>query len=199
MLRAPGMDTLDKKLMAVIDQLADSVRASKIISINAALLADQIHSGRLQTAAGIKAVAREIQRLSDESTTGIDVLQRILADVKLLTQTINLAGRQRMLSQRIMKLFLEQREAGSSERAQEVQRLCTEFQAALERLKLCRLNTTDINIQLTRGTDAWMAFRAALGTGDVAEAIRLNDRLLQEMHAAVLRYESLAGATAAVA
>lgn len=193
------MDTLDKKLMAVIDQLADSVRASKIISINAALLADQIQRGRLQTAAGIKAVATEIQRLSDESTTGIDALQRILADVKLLTQTINLAGRQRMLSQRIMKIFLVQRETPSSEQDEELHRLCGEFQGALERLRLCRLNTPQLRAQLARSADAWSAFRGALEAGDVAEAIRLNDRLLYEVHAAVQCYEALAGSTVAVA
>lgn len=188
------VDTLDKKLTTVIGQLTDSARASKIISVNAALLADQIHHDRTNAAAALKVVAAEIQRLSEESKGGIDALHSILGEVKMLTQTINLAGRQRMISQRVMKLYLIQRAQPSDETGKELARWRGEFVTALKRLHRCTLNTAPISRQLSQVDLAWAEFSAALAAADTGSAIRLNDRVLQEMHAAVLLYESLAGA-----
>ncbi len=193
------MDTLDRKLMTVIGQLTDSARASKIISINAALLADQILDGRAKNTLALKVVANEIQRLSDESSSGIAALHSILSEVKLLTQTINLAGRQRMLSQKIMKLFLIRRDSASVYIDQEISALTEEFEHSLDRLKLCRLNTTKIGAQLDRASEAWIAFRSALRAGDLVAAVPVNERVLQEMNIAVQCYEELAGARIAVA
>lgn len=191
------MQPLDRKLLAVIHRLTEAARASKIVSLNAALLADQIHNGRAQNTDAIKVVAHEIQRLSDESSSGIAALHAILDEVKLLTQTINLAGRQRMLSQRLMKLVLIQREQPSAERAREIEHLTGDFERTLERLKNCGLNTGAILAQLERATAAWVAFRSALRVSDIVSAVTLNERVLQEMHVAVQHYEELAGAKAA--
>lgn len=191
------MQTLDRKLLTVIDRLTESARASKIVALNAALLADQIQNGRAQNTHAIKVVAGEIQRLSDESSTGIAALHAILDEVKLLTQTINLAGRQRMLSQRLMKLVLIQRERQAPERAQEIERLTGDFERTLDRLKGCNLNTSAIHAQLERVVATWAAFKSVLRDNDISQAVVLNERVLQEMHAAVQYYEELAGTRAA--
>lgn len=193
------METLDRKLKAVIGQLTESARASKLISINAALLADQIQDGRARNTLALKVVASEIQRLSDESASGIAVLHAVLGEVKLLTQTINLAGRQRMLSQKIMKLYLIHREPAAARADAEIRRSIGEFESALEQLALCPLNTPEIRVQLDRASEVWAAFHAALRSGDYVAAVPLNERVLQEMHAAVQCYEELAGGKAAVA
>jgi hypothetical protein len=193
------MDTLDHKLRAVIAELTTSARTSKIISINAALIAEQLQQGRSQNMAALKVVATEIQRLSDESAHGIAALHAILADVKLLTHTINLAGRQRMLSQKIMKLFLLQRSGSVVDTPLGFRPLVEEFEANLERLSACPLNTPEIRVQLQRGAEVWGAFMDALDKANISSAAALNERVLQEMHAAVQAYEALAGTTPASA
>jgi hypothetical protein len=187
------MDTLDSKLRTVIGSLTRSARTSKIISINATLLAEQIQHGRMQDTSALKVVAAQIQRLNDEAASGIASLHAILDEVRLLTQTINLAGRQRMISQKIMKLFLLRRAGSSAETTPDPQLLIDEFETGLGRLRQCSLNTAEITRQLDRTTEAWRAFVAALRTGAVAAAATLNERVLEEMHAAVLGYEELGG------
>lgn len=187
------METLDQKLRTVITRLSNSARTSKIISINAALLAEQLQQGRAQNTAALSVVAAEIQRLSDESSSGITALHAILEEVKLLTQTINLAGRQRMLSQKIMKLFLLQRVGDSPGTNPELPVLIDAFQQGLDGLKCCELNTPQIAAQLDRIEAVWRSFLAALRSGNIAETSTLNECVLQEMHSAVQGYEELSG------
>jgi hypothetical protein len=188
------MDSLDSKLRTVIGHLTHSARTSKIISINAALIAEQLLQGRTQETAALKTVAGEIQRLSDEAAGGIAALHAILAEVQLLTQTINLAGRQRMISQKVMKLFLLRRAGSPADIAPDPQPLIEEFEVGLSRLRACSLNTSAIDRQLEHTTEVWRAFVASLRSGVVATAATLNERVLTEMHATVVHYEELAGA-----
>jgi hypothetical protein len=193
------METLDKKLQAVIERLAESARTSKIISFNAAILAGHGASAHMQTSAAIKVVASEIQRLSVASSDGIEELNGILGEVRLLSQTINLAGRQRMISQKVMKLFLIEGTGTDPKAADERKKWADEFAAALARLVVSRLNTAEIRLQLARVSDLWETFSRALEMRDVASAADLNERVLSEMNAAVMQYEALAGGTMAVA
>lgn len=191
------METLDSKLRLVIEQLAGSARMSKLISINAALIAERLNHAAGADTSALKVVAGEIQRLSDESAAGIATLHAVLAQTRQLTQTVNLAGRQRMLSQKIMKLHLLQ--AGphaSPAQATELQSLIASFEQALASLRSSSLNTPEIDALLGRAMAAWEQFRAALRTSDLRPAIRLNEALLLELHACVQGYESLAGGTA---
>lgn len=188
------METLDSKLRLVIEQLAGSARMSKLISVNAALVAQRLqHAAGADTSALI-VVASEIQRLSDESSAGIATLHAVLAQTRQLTHTVNLAGRQRMLSQKIMKLHLLQ--AGphaSPAQAAELKSLMASFEQALGSLRESSLNTPEIAAQLDRASAAWARFRAALASRDLPPAIQLNEALLLELHACVQGYESLAG------
>jgi hypothetical protein len=193
------METLDKKLQAVIERLSESARTSKIISMNAAFLADRGTNDRDHTSAAIKVVATEIQRLSTASSDGIAELNGILGEVRLLSQTINLAGRQRMISQKVMKLFLIEGAGADPKAGDEWRKWAGEFEAALAKLGASRLNTVEIRSQLMRVSDLWAAFGKALQTRNVAVAADLNERVLSEMNAAVLKYEALAGGKEAVA
>lgn len=193
------METLDKKLQTVIARLSESARTSKIISMNAAFLADRGVNDRERTSAAIKVVASEIQRLSTASSDGIDELTGILGEVRLLTQTINLAGRQRMISQKVMKLFLIEGTCTDPKAGDERRKLAGEFETALTRLEASQLNTGEIRAQLRKVRELWAAFGKALQTRDVTVAAELNERVLSEMNAAVLKYEALAGGIVAVA
>lgn len=187
------METLHHKLSHSITHLTELARTSKLISINVALLADQILHDRAGSSAGIKVVALEIQRLSDESREGLDNLYLILDEIRLLTQTINLAGRQRMLSQKIMKIHLARRLAAASYPADEAAKLTSEFTRTLEQLGRCPLNNAVIRQCLARGTETWSAYLSAVQRDDLAASIRLNEIVLQEMQATVQAYEELAG------
>lgn len=194
---ARHMETLDSKLRLVIEQLATSARMSKLISINAALIAERLHHAAGADTSALKVVAGEIQRLSNESATGIATLHAVLAQTRQLTQTINLAGRQRMLSQKIMKLHLLQ--AGphaSPAQATELQSLIAGFEQAFGALRSSSLNTPEIDALLGGATEAWEQFRGALRASDLRPAIQLNEALLVQLHACVQGYESLAGGTA---
>lgn len=193
---ARRMETLDSKLRLVIEQLASSARMSKLISVNAALIAERLHYAAGADTSALKVVAGEIQRLSDESSAGIATLHAVLAQTRQLTQTVNLAGRQRMLSQKMMKLHLLQ--AGphaSPAQATELKSLIESFEQALASLRSSSLNTSAIDALLGRATAAWERFRIALLSSDLGPAITLNEALLLELHACVQGYESLAGGT----
>ncbi len=194
------METLDSKLRLVIEQLASSARMSKLISMNAALIAERLQHAAGADTAALKVVAGEIQRLSEESAVGIATLHAVLAQTRQLTQTVNLAGRQRMLSQKIMKLHLLQ--AGphaTAAQAAELQSLVGSFEQALVALRSSSLNSPEIDALLGRATAAWAAFRTALRGSDLRPAIQLNEALLVELHACVQGYEALAGSAGAVA
>ncbi len=187
------MESLNLRLTSSISQLSELARTSKIISINVALLAEQIETDRAGSTAAIKVVALEIQRLSDKSNAGLAKLHHIVDDLRLLTQTINLAGRQRMLSQRIMKLFLIRKTGSAPPTSAEFDQAAAEFARALGQLTNCSLNTATISSHLADVTATWNLFFASLQRDDLGASIRLNEQVLHEIHATVQAYEELAG------
>ncbi len=186
-------ETLDRKLRNVISRLSDTVRTSQLISLNISLLAVRSTQNLDANNAAIQVVAQEIQRLNLESDGSIAELHTILARVHLLTQTINRAGRQRMLSQKVMKLFLVQQIRGSAEIREEMAGLTKEFETTLQDLLRLELNTPEIHSQLSRAAGSWKSFVAAIGDCDIDAAIPLNEQVLAEVNRCVQFYEALAG------
>lgn len=187
------MVPLQAKLRDVIGQLSLTVRTSKLISINAALAAGRGSSVRAEDSAAFRTVAQEIQRLSEQSELGIGELHTVLEAVRVLSQTINLAGRQRMLSQKVMKTHLIARELRQEEFSREEQGVVAEFEAAHARLVASPLNTPEILAGLRETDEVWRRFCAALRRGDLEGAIASNEELLESLHRTVLAYEALAG------
>jgi len=189
----PASEPLDRKLRMVISNISDSIRMSKMIALNISLLAARDANNFEENNAAIQVVAREIQRLSNESDSNVDQLRSVLAGVKLLTRTINLAGRQRMLSQKIMKHFLIQAVRPTSGNSEAMRQLMSEFESALLTLRRCELNTPDIVAQIGRVQERWKTFVVALNNADTDAAIQLNELVLADVQQVVQHYEALAG------
>ncbi|WP_269530790.1 type IV pili methyl-accepting chemotaxis transducer N-terminal domain-containing protein [Chitinimonas sp. BJYL2] len=111
-------------------------------------------------------------------------------------ELVNLAGRQRMLSQRMAKLYMfrswgmtTQRELGALKQAQD------EFVAGLGRLESAELTTPRIRQELDLARQQWVFFEMALATED-SETNRRNvattsERILETMNNITAMYEKL--------
>jgi len=190
---ANAAEPLDKKLRNVIARLSDTVRTSQLISLNISLLAVRGAHNLEANNAAIQVVAAEIQRLNGESNANIEELHAVLTRVQTLTRIINTAGRQRMLSQKIMKLFLVQQIKAASGAREEMEALMKEFSNTLAALLGSELNTAEIRAQLSRVHERWKLLASAIHDGDIDSAIPLNEQVLSEMHRGVQLYEALAG------
>jgi AmiR/NasT family two-component response regulator len=76
---------------------------------------------------------------------------------------VNIAGRQRMLSQRMAKLALLQSTAADREAvARDLDETAAAFEEGMSRLGAAPLSTPEIRVLLERGDAAWQALRAAI-------------------------------------
>jgi len=113
---------------------------------------------------------------------------------------VNLAGRQRMLSQRLAKCFLLQQSGLADEALRGEQEAARrEFVAALAELNASPDNTPEIKAELALANTQWLFFEQALAGRETGEAGRLaartvvttSERLLEVMDGLTGRYESL--------
>ena len=114
---------------------------------------------------------------------------------------VNMAGRQRMLSQRMAKFYLF-RQAGVNAAADqtELDKARREFAAAHSTLLAAPQNTAPIRAELDLVGQQWMFFQNALDAQDAADRQRAaaavattSERILEQMESAVGLYERLAG------
>ena len=114
---------------------------------------------------------------------------------------VNIAGRQRMLSQRMAKFYLF-RQSGVNAAADqaELDKARQEFAAAHSTLLAAPQNTGPIRTELELVGQQWMFFQNALDTQDLADRQRAaanvatsSERILEQMESAVSLYERLAG------
>lgn len=110
---------------------------------------------------------------------------------------INVAGRQRMLSQRMAKFVFFARygvEAKASVDALAVAR--DEFAKALDLLKAAPQNTAQINNELALADQQWFFFQNALGEGNSPKSMQViattSERILEQLNLVVGLYEQLA-------
>lgn len=112
---------------------------------------------------------------------------------------INVAGRQRMLSQRMAKFVFFARygvEAKASAEALAVAQ--EEFVKALDLLKAAPQNTAQINNELALADQQWFFFQNALGEGNSPKTLKTvattSERILEQLNLVVGLYEKLATA-----
>lgn len=137
------------------------------------------------TRAGVPAVARQadvLLRTADQATSAYEALGKS-ASAKL----VNLAGRQRMLSQRMAKnYFLAEAGFGSPAVAAQIGDDRNAFNQALAQLNAAPLSTPGIRNELVLAQSQWVFFEAAITKPATASALRdvatTSERLLETMN-----------------
>jgi hypothetical protein len=125
----------------------------------------------------------------------LEEIGQLTGDFKLLSQVIDKAGRQRMLSQQVMKLFLMQQSNKGLQIniASDLQESLLQFDQSLSELIDFELNSVGISEQLEKVRLLWHHFKSALNNQDVESATDLNNQVLIEMNQAVMLYVELSG------
>lgn len=165
---------------------------AKMVSMNASVIAVKGRNDSSENFA-FEAVASQIMEISESSLGRISGLREILDKLDSTTAIINKAGRQRMLSQRYMKLILIiQLDRNSSESAsKELTELKKDFEKSMDDLIRCPLNTEAITSQLLLTQGFWECFLTSINRGDITSAAEQNETVLIEMNKAVMLYEGL--------
>ncbi len=183
-------ESLSKRLETLIGEIERSAKMAKMVSMNASVIAVRSRTDSSEAFA-FEAVASQIMDISESSLNRIESLREILREMDSLTSIINKAGRQRMLSQRYMKLALTARLAGDKRASDEQAALKTLFENSLRELLNCSLNSESITCQLKHTRDCWDTFIRAIEQNDLETAAEKNETVLTEMNKAVLLYEKL--------
>lgn len=186
---------LEQKLKFTIDTISTLVRNINLVAVNASISASHMEKYGDEGKA-FKVIAKEIQDISNKSLGDITGLGDILGDVKFLSQTINTAGSLRMLSQKIMKLFLINNMSlnlNTASFTKEYNNMVTKFESVLSTIKECKLNTTDVNKAIEQASFEWYEFLNTLSNKSVEDSIEQNDKLLSSLQKVVSEYEKLAG------
>lgn len=185
-------ESLAKRLDTLINEIERSAKMAKMVSMNASVIAVRSRTDSREIFA-FEAVASQINDISQSSLERIEGLRDILSEIDSLTSIINKAGRQRMLSQRYMKLLLGSRISSENhpETSAELTSLKQLFETSMQELINCSLNTKAITQQLLLTKDFWDNFIASVSRRDYANAAIENETVLVEMNKAVQLYEGL--------
>lgn len=186
-------ESLAKRLDAMINDIERSAKMAKMVSMNASVIAVRSRTDSSEAYA-FEAVASQIMDISEASLNRIEGLRTILQEMESLTSIINTAGRQRMLSQRYMKLVLSTRVAGNAldnDITNELASLKQLFERSMHELITCPLNTDAITNQLLLTQGSWDCFTSSVERADFQAATEQNETVLIEMNKAVQLYESL--------
>jgi hypothetical protein len=111
---------------------------------------------------------------------------------------VNIAGRQRMLSQRMARAFYFGKFGIAANTAQDLETAQKEFAVGLKELVEAPQNTSPIKTELTFAEQQWLLFQAAIrNTLNNASANKnvatTSERILEEMNAVTALYEKLVG------
>lgn len=155
---------------------------------------------RLATSAVSRKAAPRLSRLGDEVMQASHALVLQLQDEAgtQAARLVNMAGRQRMLTQRLAKFYMMRAwGVDSSELRDAMESVSNEFGGALETLRNADVNTTEILAELDAVTLQWEWFRSALtlqGTESYAFIVAdASESILNSMEVVTQHYASMTG------
>lgn len=200
-LKTVQSDSLNGKLQHILASISELAKTTNIVSINASISASKLHT---QEGRVFEEIAKEMRKISQNSLQEIKGLNDILRGVKELSEVINLAGRQRMLAQKVMKLACLIKIDGSESSShtehdsahslmQEITETVALFENSQQILINNHLNTREIDSALALISASWKNFQLALTAGNLRYANQLNNELVSHINTAVLRYQALGG------
>lgn len=113
--------------------------------------------------------------------------------VKEQLQFLNQAGAQRMLTQKLVKLFMMKKFAvgNLAEAEVEIKSVILEFEKTMEVLRTYSLNNCHIAAQIIIVNDAWGRFLNSVCNEGIDIILELNGKVLIEMDKTVDLYEQL--------
>jgi len=139
-------------------------------------------------------------------TSGDEALQRAqeltaLYEKRLGTpqgRLVNIAGRQRMLSERMARAFYFVRFGDIGNAAKDLATAHKEFDAGLQELLNAPRNTPSIKQELALAGQQWIFFRAAIdgkiqGASADKSVATTSERILEQLNVVVAKYEALQG------
>jgi hypothetical protein len=155
---------------------------------------------RLATGPVSRKAATRLSRLGDEVLQASHALVLALQDAAgtQAARLVNVAGRERMLAQRLAKLYMMRAwGVDTSEVRDAMESVSNEFAGALETLRNAEVNTTEILAELDAVTLQWEWFRSALtlqGTESYAFIVAdASESILNSMEVVTRHYAALTG------
>lgn len=147
----------------------------------------------------VAAGAHGLLDLSEEILAAADRMTRHAADLAGTPEAhyVNISGRNRMLSQRICKLFLFRELAAADSR--EIMTSCQEFESNLSELWRCGKRGPELDAQLQEVAEQWREFQKVLmpALADIAPSsqsvsvLAAGERLLRHVDTTVKLYERI--------
>ena len=190
-------ERIDANIAALRRMIADRGCAADIERITAAW--DELR--HMLAAAPNPGCIAGMDALAETLTLHCEALTSFLETSGLVTnlRMINLAGRQRMLCQRVGKLCLllaldtAATPAATATRAEQLQQASAAFGLAMEELARMPVHTTEIDRWLDEAQRQWDEMRPyQRGEGEIARCIEVSERLLTVMESLTEAYEQAA-------
>lgn len=184
------MLSLNQRLNKILKVIVEFSNTIEIISINASISASKMEGeeGRV-----FKIIAQEIRTISSKSLEELSDLDKVLEEFKSLSEIINIAGRQRMLAQKSMKLklLLSLEIDDNDSLKKELDDTLNLFESSHNILSKASMNNDLIEQDLSQLLLDWQAYKASLFMDTLKDANALNNILVHKMNSIVSLYQDL--------
>lgn len=186
--------SVESDIKNLMQSLSEMIETNKMIAINASIVATQLQHFGEETRA-FKQLAKEIGNSTEGISEKIKTVEQIYADFVELSKIINIAGRQRMLSQKFIKIyFIEKNELlPAMEILKQKNEVIDLFENSIIFLISSKYNTEEIVILWSKIDVKWKNIKRLYTIKETLDLITEIDSLLESLQQVVGLYEKLAG------
>lgn len=157
------------------------------------IIGNSLHRPTKKLAESYTGLLLQISSQVTRMSTRLQDMQGIVQDLGVLISLVNLAGRQRMLSQRALRFhLLHYAEPSQSDIwLREIANCDAEFRSAIGILHASHLNTDTIRNMVQASLQTWQYFLQSLQSSPLPERLSWNETLLQQLELLVQTYSSM--------